>query len=51
MNFPAFIEQAALLANPAYQNNNLFYETAAQNRGVNLRLFHDVESAEKWLTT
>jgi hypothetical protein len=48
---PRYIERAAALVNPTNPRNNRFYENAARNRGVNVRLFHDMEGAEQWLTT
>jgi len=46
-----FIQRAALLANESYRNNNQFFEDTMRNRNVNLRVFYDLEEAEKWLTT
>lgn len=46
-----FIQRAALLANESYRNDNQFFEDTMRNRNVNLRVFYDLEEAEKWLTT
>jgi hypothetical protein len=48
---PPYIERAALLANPEFHEDNQFFENVAQNRAINLRVFHDMESAVRWLTT
>jgi hypothetical protein len=45
-----FIKRAALLANEAYRTENQFFENTMRNRNINLRVFYDLEEAEKWLT-
>lgn len=29
----------------------IFYETVSQNRGQNVRLFHDIDEAKRWLSS
>lgn len=51
MDVPRFILRAAVLADQAYRSDNKFFENVMQNRGINLRIFYELEAAEKWLTT
>ena len=48
-DIPRFIKRAAVVANPDYKETNEFFENTTRNRGINLRLFYNVEDAETWL--
>ncbi len=50
VDIPRQIKRAAILANPKYKESNDFFENTSRNRGINLRLFYDLERAEQWLT-
>ena len=50
VDIPRQINRAAILANPKYKETNNFFEDTSRNRGINLRLFYDLEEAEQWLT-
>ena len=49
-NIPRYIKRAAVVANPKYKETNIFFENTTRNRGINLRIFYDIEEAETWLT-
>jgi hypothetical protein len=50
VDMPRQIKRAAILASPKYKETNDFFEDTSRNRGINLRLFYDLEKAEQWLT-
>jgi hypothetical protein len=43
------IRKAALVDREAQGTRRWFFETVAQNRGFNLRMFNEVEEAQAWL--
>lgn len=43
------VSKVAIVANPKYITDVRFWETVAVNRGLTVRAFQDVGSAEKWL--
>ena len=43
--------KVAVVATPDQLDPERFGEVVARNRGVNIRLFTDVEAAEEWLAT
>lgn len=43
------IKRAAVVANPVYEETNVFFENTTRNRGIDLRVFYDPEKAEAWL--
>jgi hypothetical protein len=43
------ISKVALVSDLQYKEDNDFFETTSQNRGLNLRVFYDIEQAEAWL--
>jgi hypothetical protein len=47
--FQRELRKIALLAHPRFKEDNEFYETAVRNRGLNLRVFYDIERAAAWL--
>ena len=51
VDIPRFIQRAALVANQEYRADNQFFENTMRNRSINLRVFYDVQEAEKWLTS
>jgi len=51
VDLPRQIHRAALVADFKYKETNDFFENVSRNRGINLRLFYDIEKAEEWLTT
>ena len=50
-NLPYHIKRAAIVASPKYRETNKFFEHTTRNRGINLRIFYNIEEAEAWLTT
>lgn len=48
-HFQREVRKVALVPNPTYKEDNTFYETVVRNRGLNLRVFYDLESAAAWL--
>ena len=46
---PRYLKRAAVIANPKYNETNEFFENTTRNRGIDLRLFHNIEEAEAWL--
>jgi hypothetical protein len=48
-HFQREVRKVALVPNPVFKEDNAFYETAVRNRGLNLRVFYDFESAAAWL--
>ena len=51
VDIPRQIRHAAIVADPKYSETNTFFENTTRNRGIDLRLFYNIEQAEKWLTT
>ncbi len=51
IDFPRFIQRAAVVTRPDYKVDNQFFENTMRNRNVNLRVFYDLEEADQWLTT
>jgi hypothetical protein len=51
VDLPRQIYRAAVVADLKYKETNDFFENASRNRGINLRLFYDLEKAEEWLIT
>jgi len=49
VDLPGQIKHAAVVVNPRYKDTNTFFENAARNRGIDLRIFHRIEDAEAWL--
>lgn len=43
------VKKVAVLADSSYKESNDFFETTSRNRGVNLRVFYQMENAEAWL--
>lgn len=50
-HFQREVRKVALVPNPVFKEDNAFYETVVRNRGLNLRVFYDLESAAAWLST
>jgi len=48
-HFQRDVRKIALIPNAKYKEDNSFYETVVRNRGLNLRVFYDVEKAAAWL--
>ena len=48
-HFQRDLRKIALLPHPRFKEDNEFYETAVRNRGLNLRVFYDIERAAAWL--
>ena len=46
---PGVIKAAAIVDHPEYLDRGRFFETVAQNRGFNLRIFGDVDEAVQWI--
>ncbi|ACD90596.1 MAG: hypothetical protein HGA57_06270 [Chlorobium limicola] len=40
----------AIVCNPTFNADARFYENVVVNRGLNLRMFSDIEKARSWLT-
>ena len=51
VDIPRYIQRAAVLVNRKPGTDNQFFEDVMRNRGINLRIFYDMEEAETWLIT
>ena len=43
------IAKVAIVCNPAFIKDALFWETVAVNRGLTIQVFKDIDAARRWL--
>lgn len=41
--------KAAIVCKPEHMEEAQFWETVATNRGLHVRMFHDLDEAERWI--
>jgi len=49
IDFSKSIQKAAVVSVNKYRSDNKFFENSMRNRNINLRVFYDIDKAEKWL--